>query len=162
MAQMQSSPIVQQGFRSVPFVELRQFLPSRVEFISSFVDQLMRFIARFRSLDGSELDIEIALREGLANAIVHGNESDSHKHIRVTCRCSTDGEVTITLEDEGEGFDDAAIPDPTIPDNRLLAHGRGIHLLRTLMDEVHFERCGAVLRMRKGHNVRQSVEGKTT
>ena len=64
------------AFRSHPFVELKQSLPSQISIISPFVDQLMHFIARFRTRDGSELDIEMALREALANAIVHGNQQD--------------------------------------------------------------------------------------
>lgn len=63
------------------FVELRQSLPSQVEVISPFVDQLMRFIKRFPNGDGSELDIEIAIREALANAILHGNQQNPRKRV---------------------------------------------------------------------------------
>ena len=136
-------------FRSVPFVELRQSLPSQVAIISPFVDQLMRFIARFRVGDGSELDIELALREALANAIVHGNQESFRKRVYVTCRCTTDGEVSITVEDEGQGFDSEAALDPTTPENRLLTHGRGIYLIKRSMDEVYFERAGSVVHMQK-------------
>jgi hypothetical protein len=73
-------------FRSVPFVELKQFRPSQVAVISPFLDQLMRFIARFRSVDGSEFGIELALREALANAIVPGNQETPHKRVYVVCR----------------------------------------------------------------------------
>jgi len=95
------------------------------------------------------LDTEIALREALANAIVHGNQEILHKRVYVTCRCTTDGEVSITVEDEGQGFDSEAVLDPTAPENRLLTYGRGIYLMKTLMDEVRFERGGAVVHMRK-------------
>jgi anti-sigma regulatory factor (Ser/Thr protein kinase) len=72
------------------FVELRQSLPSQVEVISPFVDQLMRFIKRFPNGDGSELDIEIVIREALANAIIHGNHENPEKCVYVTSRCSQD------------------------------------------------------------------------
>jgi serine/threonine-protein kinase RsbW len=143
---------VPRTFRSVPFVELKQFLPSQVAVISPFVDQLMRFIARFRSVDGSEFGIELALREALANAIVHGNQEDPHKRVYVVCRCTTDGEVSITIQDEGKGFNSGAVSDPTVPGNRLLTHGRGIYVMKTLMDEVDFEQGGAVVHMRKRSN----------
>jgi serine/threonine-protein kinase RsbW len=142
------------AFRSVPFVELRQTLPSGIAIISPFVEQLMCFIARFRDSDGSELDIEMALREALANAIVHGNQQDCRKCVHVACRCTTDGEVSITVQDEGQGFDTAAVLDPTTPENRLLTHGRGIYLMKTLMDDVCFEQGGAVVFMRKASNAR--------
>jgi anti-sigma regulatory factor (Ser/Thr protein kinase) len=117
-----------QAFPSVAFVELRQSLPSQIAIISPVVDQLMRFIARFRTGDANELDTEIALREALANAIVHGNHESPRKRVYVTCRCTTDGELSITVEDEGRGFDSEAVLDPSRPENRLLTYGRGIYL----------------------------------
>jgi serine/threonine-protein kinase RsbW len=144
------------AFRSVPFVELRQSLPSQIAIISLFADQLMLFIARFRTPDGSELNIETALHEALANAIVHGNQEDPRKLVCVACRCTTDGEVSLSVQDEGQGFDTAAVLDPTTPENRLLPHGRGIYLMKTLMDDVCFEQGGTVVYMHKASNARPS------
>jgi serine/threonine-protein kinase RsbW len=154
MACAQAVSLTSPAFRSVPFVELRQSLPSQIAIISLFVDQLMYFITRFRTPDGSELNIEAALHEALANAIVHGNQQDPRKLVCVACRCTTDGEVSLTVQDEGQGFDTAAILDPTTPKNRLLPHGRGIYLMKTLMDDVCFEEGGAVVFMRKASNAR--------
>jgi serine/threonine-protein kinase RsbW len=134
---------------SAPFVGLRNILPSDVDVISPFVDQLMRFISRFRGADGNSFEIEIALREALVNAIVHGNQNDPRKRVYVNCRCTTDGHVSITVEDEVNGFEHDTVPDPTSPDNRPRTHGRGIYLIRTLMDEVDFEQGGSVVHMRK-------------
>jgi serine/threonine-protein kinase RsbW len=55
----------------------------------------------------------------------------------------------ITVRDEGQGFDSRAVPDPTEAQRLLLPHGRGLHLMRALMDEVSFEENGTVVRMRK-------------
>jgi len=63
-----------------------------------------------------------------------------------------DGEVSITVRDEGRGFDSNAVPDPTFLENLLFTNGRGIYLMKTLMDEVAFEEGGAVVRMRKNSN----------
>ena len=158
MTHKQAISLTPQTFRSVPFVELRQSLPSQVALISPFVDQLMHFIAKCRNKEDRELDIEMALREALANAIVHGNQEDPHKRVHVTCRCTTDGEVSMTVQDEGQGFDSNAVPDPTTPENRLVKHGRGIYLMKTLMDEVCFERGGAVVSMRKKPNAGSAGE----
>jgi serine/threonine-protein kinase RsbW len=149
------------AFRSVRFVELRQSLPSRIAVISPCVDQLMRFIARFRNSDGSELDVEMALREALANAIVHGNQQDPRKSVYVACRCTADGEVSVTVEDEGQGFDADSLVDPTAQENRLLTHGRGIYLMKTLMDEVCFEQAGVVVHMHKASNASPGARKKT-
>jgi len=141
-----------ESYRSGSFVQLRQSFPSEVEVISPFVKQLMRFIARFRKADGSEVEVEVALREALANAILHGNNQDAGKRVFVTCRCSMDGEVSITIEDEGQGFECATVPDPTAPENLQLTNGRGIYLMKRLMDEVRFEQGGAIVHMRKNGN----------
>ena len=129
MAHIQSLSFLPRNAHSVPFVEVRQSLPSKVAAISPFADQLMRFILKFRTADGSEIDIEMALHEALANAVVHGNGENSCKRVYVACRCYMDGEVSITVRDEGQGFDCTAIPDPTFRENLLFTHGRGIYLL---------------------------------
>ena len=141
--------------------ELRQLLSSQIHVLSRSTDQIMDFIAKFRKVDGSVVDIEVALREALANAIVHGNGEDSCKHVWVTCRCTADREVSITVQDEGQGFENDTVPDPTTPENRLRMSGRGIYLMKPLMDEVHFEQRGTVVHMRKGLKARPSEEGET-
>jgi serine/threonine-protein kinase RsbW len=138
---------------SAPFVELHQAFPSSVAAISPFADQLMRFIKRFTLSFGSaketEDEVEIAIYEALTNAVTHGNQENPEKQVHVACRCSMDGELLITVRDEGEGFDSRAVPDPTEAQRLLLTHGRGLHLMRALMDEVSFEENGRVVRMRK-------------
>jgi len=79
----------------------------------------------------------------MANAMLHGNRQDARKHVYVACRCTPNGEVSITVEDEGSGFASGLVPDLTAPANRLLTSGRGIYLMRSLMDEVRFEQGGA-------------------
>ena len=95
-----------------------------------------------------ESDVEIALREALANAIIHGNHQNSRKHVHVRCRCRLD-EVSIAVRDEGRGFDVNTLADPTAPENTESVHGRGIYLMKSLMDEVRFEEGGVVVQMRK-------------
>jgi len=109
----------------------------------------MRFVAMFRGADDSEVDIEIALREAILNAVIHGNAEAPEKRVYVTCRCTIDGEVSITIRDEGQGFDFDTVPDPTTSDNLLSTQGRGIYLMKALMDEVSFEEGGTVVHMRK-------------
>jgi serine/threonine-protein kinase RsbW len=148
----QTSDLVPRSPQSSQFIELEQSLQSRVEHISPFADELMQFITPLTQScrdDNVSLDIEIALREALANAVIHGNRNTPHKRVRVTCSCSVDGEISITVRDEGRGFDSSAVPDPTDRNNVLLSHGRGIRLMKALMDEVSFEENGTVVRMRK-------------
>jgi serine/threonine-protein kinase RsbW len=140
---------------SAPFVELDQSFASRIAAISPFVDQLMRFIRVFGgrfSANDSEDEIEIAIHEALANAVIHGNRENPDKKVYVNCHCNMRGEIFITVRDEGQGFDHRAVLDPTEPERLLLSHGRGLHLMRALMDEIKFEDNGTVVRKRKRTN----------
>ena len=146
-----------------PFLELEHSLPSKVAAISPFVDKVMRLIRKCGCADESENDVEIALREALANAIIHGNHENPGKHVHVRCRCEP-SEISIAVTDEGRGFDVDAIADPTALENHGSIHGRGIYLMKALMDEVRFEEGGVVVRMRKGAgqtagNARQGTRG---
>jgi serine/threonine-protein kinase RsbW len=123
-------------------------LPSEVAEISPFVDKLMLLLTYCGCVPEDVGDVEIALREAVANAIIHGNHEDRRKHVHVTCRCEPD-EVSIAVKDEGEGFEIDNVPDPTAPENIGSAHGRGIYVMKALMDEIRFEQGGAVIRMRK-------------
>jgi len=160
MVHTQYLSLLPRNGHSVPFVELRQSLPSKVAAISPFTEQLMRFILNFRIADRSEIDIEMAVLEALANAVIHGNGDSSGKSVYVTCRCYMDGEVAITVRDEGKGFDSSTVPDPTFLENLLFTHGRGIFLMKTLMDEVSFEEGGAVVMMRKKSNASSAEQRK--
>jgi serine/threonine-protein kinase RsbW len=114
----------------------------------------MHFIARLRNPDGGEFHLEAALHEALANAIVHGNQENPHKLVCAACRCTTEGGVSLSVEDEWQGFDTAAVLDPTTPDNRLLPHGRGGYLMKALMDDICLEQGGTVVYMHKASNAR--------
>ena len=136
------------SLHSGPYILLEYSLPSEIAAISPFVDKLMPLIVKCHCIPGNERDVEVALREALANAIIHGNHKDPRKHIHVSCRCELD-EVSISVRDEGNGFDLNEIADPTSPENIKSDHGRGIFMMKALMDEVRFEGAGTVVQMRK-------------
>lgn len=158
MARTHTLALLPRTSRSRPFVELQQSLPSQVAAILPFVDQLMRFVSKFRNPDGSETDIELALHEALDNAVIHGNAENPEKRVHVACRCHMDGEVSITIRDQGHGFDSRSIPDPTTAENQMSTRGRGIYLMRALMDEVSFDEGGVVVHMRKKPNSGSTAE----
>jgi serine/threonine-protein kinase RsbW len=85
-------------------IELERSLPSEVAAISPFVDKLMRLIRKCGCVAEGDSDVEIALREALANAIVHGNHENPRKHVYVRFRYEPD-EVSFAVKDEGRGFD---------------------------------------------------------
>ncbi len=99
---------------------------SQIEAISPLVDQLMPLIRAGHCVSGDDSDVEAALREALANAVLHGNKRDTQKKIYVSCRIHPGKELSIAIRDEGNGFDPAKIPDPTAADNVNSENGRGI------------------------------------
>lgn len=81
--------------------------------------------------------IAMVAREATINAILHGNRRDSGKQLRVSFELN-DKDLRIRIADQGTGFDPDSVPDPLAPENLLRSSGRGIFLMRAIMDEVHF------------------------
>lgn len=132
------------------------WIPSEIEAISPLVDWLMQSIERSRCAAGSEPAVELALREALNNAVLHGNGIDARKLVEVCCCCEWGKGVWLIIKDQGNGFDPDAVPDALAPEGLLAEHGRGICLMRWSMDQVLFERGGTEVRMWKGLAARSS------
>lgn len=80
-------------------------------------------------------DISIAVTEAVNNAIMHGNNADRKKTVTITFVKET-GRLTVKVRDQGNGFDAEELPDPTHPENIMRSKGRGLFIIRHLMDEV--------------------------
>ncbi len=89
-------------------LEIEAWMPSEIKTISPLVDRLMRLIEGSRCVAGNEPAVELALREGLSNAVVHGNGMDAHKFVQVRCQCELGKGVSIIVTDHGQGFDPKA------------------------------------------------------
>jgi serine/threonine-protein kinase RsbW len=131
-------------------LEIEAWMPSEIKAISPLVDRLMRLIKGSRCVAGEEPAVELGLREALGNAVIHGNGMDAHKLVQVRCQCELGKGVSITVTDQGQGFDPQAVPDPLAVERLEAEHGRGIHLMKLAMDEVSFARGGTEVHMRKG------------
>lgn len=112
-------------------------IPSDVRLIEKVVEivrrecQKMAFAQRQLSFN-----VPVALTEALSNAILRGNRDDPDKHVRVRAEVDT-MRLVVEVIDEGTGFDlDAAAVDPTTPENLGREDGRGLFLMRKLMDRV--------------------------
>ena len=102
------------------------------------VDRLIEDLTSRAGYDvATQGDILIAVNEVVKNAILHGNKCDASKMVGITCSYSA-LEFRIQISDAGIGFDPQTVPDPLDPENLLKESGRGILILRTLMDEVAF------------------------
>ena len=121
-----------------------------LEFSSAFgmldlVQVVGDHIARSLGLDDESVHwIGVAVRESVINAIKHGNQSNSAKHVFVefeTDLVDRSPALMIRVRDEGPGFDPETIADPMAPENLLKASGRGIFLIRSFMDDVRLQRA---------------------
>jgi len=81
--------------------------------------------------------VTMAVREAAVNAVLHGNEYDPSKQIAL-CFENTGKSLVFKIADQGKGLDPETLPDPRAPENLLRGTGRGIFLIRSFMDEVHF------------------------
>jgi serine/threonine-protein kinase RsbW len=124
-------------------------LPADVTAISPVVGWVMHLVSELEYAAGKEFEIEMALREALANAILHGCKADPAKKIDCSVTGDRDQGIMIVVRDPGSGFDPKSIPSPTDESNLHAEHGRGILLISELMDEVKHECNGTVIRMRK-------------
>jgi serine/threonine-protein kinase RsbW len=136
------------GFRSF-ILQIDSWMPSKIQAISPLVDRLMMLIEGFQSVRREEFGVELALREALNNAVVHGNQENPEKKVHIRCRCGPGNEVSIVVTDQGRGFDFGKIVGNGFTSDATAEHGRGIQLMKASMDEVHFERGGTEVHMRK-------------
>jgi serine/threonine-protein kinase RsbW len=138
------------GSRPGPsFLDIEAWMPSEITAISSLMGRLMRLIEGSHCVAGEEFAVELALEEALNNSVVHGNRMDRQKLVQVRCRCELGKGVSIVVKDQGQGFDPNAVPDPTTAENIGADHGRGIWLMKSVMDAVSFDRGGSEVHMRK-------------
>ena len=122
-------------------------LPNDLRAIERTVNYLIERGLEFGfSQDRLRLNFRVGLTEALANAMLYGNGRDPEKKVRVEANLS-DGKFTVRVTDEGLGFNPATISDPTLPRNRLRVGGRGIFLIRKLMDQVEFNDLGNSITM---------------
>ncbi|MFO0873553.1 MAG: ATP-binding protein [Phycisphaerales bacterium] len=96
--------------------------------------------------EGSVFAIRLALEEAINNGFRHGNKSDPGKVVRLAWSATSD-RVQIEVEDEGEGFDPQAVPDPTAEENLEIPSGRGLMLMRAYMNEVEYLEPGNRVRL---------------
>ncbi|MGC2061120.1 MAG: ATP-binding protein [Candidatus Sulfotelmatobacter sp.] len=124
-------------------------LPADAEAIATAVDTISETLIRLEVPEQKRFEVALAVQEALANAVVHGCGNDPSKQVR--CRLQTDsqGRIVIIVTDPGPGFTPQVLSDPKQGEKLYADHGRGVYLIRQLMDEVHFEQPGNEIRMWK-------------
>ena len=130
-------------------LEIDSWMASKIQAISPTVDRLMRLIEGSQCISGNEFDVELALREALGNAVIHGNREDPEKKVHIRCRCGPGKGISIIVTDQGKGFDFGKVLAKGVTADPGAAHGHGIPLIEAYMDDVHFARGGCEVHMSK-------------
>lgn len=124
-------------------------MPANSEAIATVVDAISQSLAQLNVPEQKRFEVALAVQEALANAVVHGCDNDPSKQVRCRLQADPQGRIVIIVTDPGPGFSPHLLSDPTQGDGRYADHGRGVYLIRQLMDEVHFEDKGNEIRMWK-------------
>lgn len=124
-------------------------LPAQISAITPVVDRTLESVREMGCAREDEISVETALREALANAIVHGCSHDPNKSVQVSVMCEEARGILVIVRDPGRGFSPESLPSPVIGQNLYSSHGRGIYMITRFMDEVRFERGGTEIYMRK-------------
>lgn len=104
------------------------------------VESFLKSVNKVAKLDdGTFYRLLVASTEAVNNGIMHGNKMDRTKRVCITCTIKP-GAIVVKVQDEGGGFDYTKLPDPLAEENLLKESGRGIFLMRSMMDKVVFKR----------------------
>jgi len=114
-------------------------VPSSTAEIAKVIHTLENFLNSVDCCTEPVGEVTLAASEAVTNAIIHGNKKDVQKKIFITFR-KTASELSVIIEDQGDGFEPDKIPNPMTPKNRMKTTGRGIYLMKAVVDKVIFNR----------------------
>ena len=117
--------------------------------IATVADAISETLVQLEVPEQKRLEIALAVQEALANAVVHGCDNDPSKQVRCRLKSDPQGRIVIIVTDPGPGFSPDLLADPKQREDQYADHGRGVYLIRQLMDEVHFEHSGREIMMWK-------------
>jgi serine/threonine-protein kinase RsbW len=132
-------------------------VPSVISLMHNILDYLMKRVEKVGVINPETSNLFVALDEAFVNAVKHGNKFDASKLVRITADVSPE-EARFTIEDEGDGFNVAEIPDPLDPQNLFKTSGRGVLFIYNIMDEVKYNERGNRLTMVKRKNQPPTLE----
>lgn len=111
------------------------YLPEVEEFILSIADEI--------DLDNTKQNnLALSVAEAASNSIIHGNRMDDSKTVTIKVEVYED-KLVVSFKDQGTGFNPSVVPDPTSPENILKDSGRGLHIMRTFLDDLQYNFNGS-------------------
>lgn len=124
--------------RQVTYMEA----PSQHEYVYEMLYQVANSAVAVGFASGDlDNNLKLALVEAITNAMEHGNRWDPEKMVRMEA-VAEPGELTVSIEDQGDGFRAQALNDPTDGENLLQERGRGVFLMHAIMDRIEYNEKG--------------------
>ena len=117
--------------------------PKCIAELEQFVETISK---RYHISEDKYPDILISLTEAVNNAIIHGNQTDERKQVVLHSKLAGT-QLLICVEDEGRGFEPGNVPDPCCAENIEKTGGRGVLIMRSLCDSIHFRNNGATVEL---------------
>ena len=104
------------------------------------VEEFVNYFSVELNIDEKKMSgLLLAVTEAVTNAIIHANKCAKDKVVKIKAE-KNNGQLVVTIKDQGEGFDPAKVPDPTAPENLLKDSGRGIYLMRVYLDDLKYRK----------------------
>ena len=129
-------------------ITINKKLPTRLKKVNPFIKQVIRSISKQARLENEFFALELALEEALTNAMRHGNKLDPKLNVKVSIKVMPQ-KIILDVHDEGRGFNFLKVPDPTKERHRSKLSGRGIFIMRSIMDSVKFYDKGSGVKLTK-------------
>ncbi|MBU0605146.1 MAG: ATP-binding protein [Candidatus Omnitrophica bacterium] len=123
-------------------------VPSETRYINKVSSEILSGLARYGVDESRLFDIRLCVEEAVRNAMVHGNHCDKKLPVR-TVYWVDNGVLNVEIADEGPGFDSTDVADPTLEPHMLKNSGRGVYLIKKLMDKIEYNEKGNKITMTK-------------
>ena len=115
----------------------RKIIDSDPELLPEVEDFIIKISNEIDLNSSKKNNLALSVAEAASNAIMHGNKADHSKKVKISITLD-DKKIRISIKDQGYGFKLSEVPDPTSPENILKDHGRGIHIMKTFLDEMSY------------------------
>ena len=123
-------------------------IPSETRYVRKISSKILKQLGLRNVAESALFDIRLCVEEIVRNAMQHGNLEDKKAKVRINYRIE-DGLFTIEVADSGKGFNHDKVPDPTNKENIMKGSGRGVYLVRHLMDKVEYNDKGNKVKLTK-------------
>jgi len=122
-------------------------MPSARAAVAPMIERVLAAVADAGLTQERQDNLAVAVAEALSNAALHGNRLAPRRLVRVVVEVPPEGGAAVEVTDSGEGFDSASLSDPTDPARVLMPGGRGVFLMRRLVDHVEYNAAGNSVRL---------------